>query len=252
MNFDNIVITSIKESSTNTLHKGGPYQSVNRKNYALVFCQTGQMTYTMNGKDFVCDQSHALLLPKGSDYSFVIDKLTVLNVVNFYCDGIDCEEIEIFLINDLQSYVDDCEKIKALCTFSDNRLAILSITYKILDRLSKGPLPEKNILYPAIQYLEKNIFSPDLSNFALAKKANISEVYFRKLFIEKYGTTPKQYILDVRMNKAKQLLRNSNLTVTEVAFACGFSSLYSFSRAFKDKTGKTPTSYSKKHKNLSI
>ena len=77
----------------------------------------------------------------------------------------------------------------------------------------------------------------------------MSEVHFRKLFAEKYNTTPKQYIIDVRMKKAKQMLRASNLAVTEIAYMCGFTSLYSFSRAFKDKTGQTPSEYAKTHTN---
>lgn len=252
MDLRNIVITDIKSSTTNILLKGGPYESKNRSKCALILCKSGQMTYIMNEKKFILDPQHALFLPKGSTYSYYIDKRTVVYALNFNSLELESDELVTFPVSDLQLFVDDCEKIAELCAFSEYRLTMMSLLYKIFDRLFNERLLEKNVLYPAIQYLEKNIFSPDLSNGTLAAKANMSEVHFRKLFSEEYNTTPKQYILEVRMKKARQLLRSSSLTVTEIAHICGFSSLYSFSRAFKDKTGETPTEYSKSHKHIPI
>lgn len=249
MDLRKIVITDTRVPATNTLVKGGPYETVNRNQCALLFCKFGQMTYIMNNQKFVLDPHHALFLPTGCTYSYYIDKKAVVYALNFSCLNIEDNEIISFNINDLQTFADDCEKIVEQSTFGEYRLATVSMLYKFFDRLLNENIPEKDHLYPAIQYLEKNIFSPDLTNGTLAKKANMSEVHFRKLFAEKYNTTPKQYILDVRMKKAKQMLKASNLAVTEIAFMCGFTSLYSFSRAFKDKTGKTPTEYAKSHEN---
>ena len=87
-----------------------------------------------------------------------------------------------------------------------------------------------------------------LSKAALAKKAGISEVYLRKLFLTYYKITPKQYILDIRLSKAKQLLVDTAFTVTDIARECGFASLYHFCRCFKKKTGTTPTEYAKNNR----
>ena len=105
---------------------------------------------------------------------------------------------------------------------------------------------------PAIRYIESNYQSPGLSNAELAKECNISEVYFRKIFTETYKTTPKQFIVDIRINKAKQLLSDGFLKVGTVAELCGFSNQYHFCRLFKEKTGVTPTEYMKRNRIFKI
>ena len=97
-------------------------------------------------------------------------------------------------------------------------------------------------------YIEENLADPDLSNDVLAQMSHISESYLRKQFHRQYHTTPKQYILELRLQKAKLLLSDTHCSVTEVAEACGFSSVYHFCRAFKEKVGMTPTQYARQNK----
>lgn len=82
-----------------------------------------------------------------------------------------------------------------------------------------------------------------LSNTALAKTLGISEVYFRKLFFKRYNISPKQYILDFRIQKAKQMLVETPYTVLSISESCGFSTPNHFCRTFKQHTGLTPTQY---------
>lgn len=77
----------------------------------------------------------------------------------------------------------------------------------------------------------------------LARQLGLSYSRFRALFKEHTGTAPHQYQLDIRMNKARELLRRSNLSVTEVAERVGFSSVYYFSRLFKKREGCSPKGY---------
>jgi len=68
------------------------------------------------------------------------------------------------------------------------------------------------------------------------------------MFLLHYDITPKQYILNARIRRAKQLLCDTPLTVTAIAEKCGFSSVYHFCRSFKQHTGQTPTEYAVKNK----
>ena len=86
----------------------------------------------------------------------------------------------------------------------------------------------------------------------LAEKCGISEVYFRRLFTEQYKVTPKQYIIDLRINKAKQLLTDGIFKIGAISESCGFSNPYHFCRVFKEKTGLTPTEFMKQNKILKI
>jgi AraC-like DNA-binding protein len=66
---------------------------------------------------------------------------------------------------------------------------------------------------------------------------------FRKLFKESTGESPNQYHLNLRLDKAKELLHTTNLNVTEVAYNLGFESVFYFSKLFKKKNGVSPKSY---------
>ncbi|MBE6647858.1 MAG: helix-turn-helix transcriptional regulator [Ruminococcaceae bacterium] len=82
-----------------------------------------------------------------------------------------------------------------------------------------------------------------INNSLLAQKCNLSKTHFRKLFLAKFGITPRQFIIDLRINQAKQLLATGPLKISAIAEACGFSSQYHFSRCFKAHTTMTPTEY---------
>ena len=110
--------------------------------------------------------------------------------------------------------------------------------------LREGQKPRKGYLGIAINYIENHLFEPDLSNEGIASALGISEVYLRKLFRQGCRTTPKQYILSLRLARAKQLLCHTNYSVTRVSEACGFSCVYHFCRSFKNKVGCTPREFS--------
>jgi AraC-like DNA-binding protein/mannose-6-phosphate isomerase-like protein (cupin superfamily) len=88
-------------------------------------------------------------------------------------------------------------------------------------------------------------FDKDLKLSDLAEKFPYSESHLRLLFRKRMGMSLGTYIQKVKMNRARSLLVSSGLNVSQVAQACGYDSLYSFSRAFKKTTGLSPLAYKK-------
>lgn len=78
---------------------------------------------------------------------------------------------------------------------------------------------------------------------ALAEAAHVSKYHFSRSFAETYGETPMRYLTRRRIERAQDLLRSANLTVTEVCMLVGFSSLGSFSSRFRELVGESPTQY---------
>jgi transcriptional regulator GlxA family with amidase domain len=78
---------------------------------------------------------------------------------------------------------------------------------------------------------------------ALARTALMSPGHFQRLFREAYGETPYSYLMTRRVERAKTLLRRGDLTVTEVCFAVGCTSLGSFSSRFTELVGESPSAY---------
>ena len=86
-------------------------------------------------------------------------------------------------------------------------------------------------------------FAEPLDLDALARTAGISKYHFHRLFRAAYHRTPAVYLSERRVERAQDLLRSANLTVTEVCHAVGFSSLGSFSSRFKEIVGETPREF---------
>jgi AraC-like DNA-binding protein len=78
---------------------------------------------------------------------------------------------------------------------------------------------------------------------ALARAALMSTAHFSRQFRAAYGETPYSYLMTRRIERAKALLRRGDLSVTEVCFEVGCTSLGSFSARFTELVGETPTAY---------
>lgn len=77
----------------------------------------------------------------------------------------------------------------------------------------------------------------------LAQSAAVSKHHFARTFASVYGETPMRYLTRRRIERAQDLLRSANLTVTEVSLMVGYNSLGSFSSRFKELVGMSPTDY---------
>jgi AraC-like DNA-binding protein len=86
-------------------------------------------------------------------------------------------------------------------------------------------------------------FAEPLDLDALAATASMSKYHFVRCFSAEYGETPMQYVTRRRIERAQDLLRATNLTVTEVCTLVGYSSLGSFSSRFSDLVGLSPSAY---------
>ncbi|MEU6079919.1 helix-turn-helix transcriptional regulator [Streptomyces sp. NPDC047108] len=82
---------------------------------------------------------------------------------------------------------------------------------------------------------------------AVAAHAGYSRFHFVRAFKAVYGQTPGQYLSRRRIERAEELLRTADLSVTEICTLVGFSSLGTFSTGFKKQTGLTPSEYRRKH-----
>ena len=248
----NIVITDIPALFAVNSPKGRTEEIKNRGSYGLSFCREGQITYTHRGKTYRSDPHCAVILPRGQTYTLYGDQSGLFPVINFTCADVLCDTIMVLPIENAEPYMKDFEQMQKLLLFEGNRLRLMSVFYGMIHRLCTESTQKSGILAPALKYLENNYTNPALSNLVLAQQCNISEVYLRKLFAARFGATPRQHLIDIRMGKARQLLTDGVLSVTAVSEACGFSNVYHFCRLFKQKTGLTPMQYMKENKHYKI
>ena len=246
-----MIVTNIQEPFTVNSEKGKRIDMVRRNSYGISFCLCGQITYTMNGKEFVSTKDNAVLLPKNGTYSLHGDKEGLFPLINFDCENFDLDEIAVLPLEDPLFLINDFDKLKELFNRKESHYKIYGTFYCLLDKLFMEKT-KSNPLLTVIRYIEENLADPELTNEKIAKKKGISEVYLRKLFIASFNITPRQYVINSRIQKAKSMLTETPFSVTAIAEACGFSSLYHFCRAFKEKTGMTPSQYAKYNKRFEI
>lgn len=96
------------------------------------------------------------------------------------------------------------------------------------------------VLRNTLEYIDAHLSDP-LTLAELASQAALSEYHFARMFRQSVGLAPHQYVMQRRIDRARQLVRNSTLPLTEVALRCGFSSASHFSNRFKAATGATPS-----------
>lgn len=89
-------------------------------------------------------------------------------------------------------------------------------------------------------------FADPLDLDRMAAEAGFSKFHFARAFKDAYGETPAAYLSRRRVERAKDLLRAANLTVTEVCMLVGFSSLGSFSSRFSELVGMAPSVYQRR------
>lgn len=104
-----------------------------------------------------------------------------------------------------------------------------------------------NILQNAKKYINENIASEDISLNTVANQVNVSPSYFSTIFSQETGQNFVEYLTDVRMKKAKELLRCSSMKSSEIGYAVGYKDPHYFSFIFKKTQGVTPIEYRRGH-----
>ena len=94
-----------------------------------------------------------------------------------------------------------------------------------------------------MQYIDDNLSNSDIGVGDMAAAAATSRSGLQRKLKQAMGITPQDLLREARIKRACHLLRTSQKTVAEVAYACGFSDPKYFSRCFKQSTGQSPTDY---------
>lgn len=131
----NVVVTKITGVITVYSTKGRNVKMTDRKSYVMSFCNEGQITYTHNGKKFVSDNKHIIILPKGESYTLKGDKTGCFPVINFECNKPLSDTFLLFPIENVNIFIKDFEMIKKLFMFPENHSKVMSVFYNIIHNI---------------------------------------------------------------------------------------------------------------------
>lgn len=105
----------------------------------------------------------------------------------------------------------------------------------------QGGLSDRQLLL-VFEYINEHL-NQDIKLSDLAALLDLSQFHFSHLFKQSIGTSPYQYLLQQRVERAKQLLKQSERSIAEIALVCGFNSHSHLSKQFRQLTGITPKTY---------
>ncbi len=252
--FDNVIRQSIP--------KGRHYnrKPTGRKTSAFLCILTGSCKYTFDERSFVAEAGDFLFLPKGGiyamdileEYSYIFVNLDFTEEADYYPEAYKMRNSGV-----LQNLF-----LRLLKTYNarppEYREECMSLIYAIYACLQK----EKNLPYlpsssresieQAAEFMREYYTSPDISVAEAADIACMSVAHFRRLFRAVYSVCPSDYITELRITNAKNLLSVGAMPVGEIAEKCGFASQYYFARIFRKKTGITPSEYRNRYCEVAI
>jgi AraC-like DNA-binding protein len=180
----------------------------------------------------------------GSLWTYFSIKIKVKNAEKVLSSSIDYDRMGCFSYN----FSDKLLNLIPFLFFADRPLRDIEANFIFNDILSlqgtgqsvrENPYVEKAKAY-VMRHVDRPIKITDVAVFI-----GISDRYLYNLFIKYEGISPKQYINNLKLEKAKKLLSSPNISVTEVAESVGFSDVLRFSHFFSDHAGLSPSKYRK-------
>lgn len=236
---------------------------IKRKNspiYCLEYIMEGEGTVNVNNKEFYPQKGDLYILPKGHNHLYYSSpsnpwKKIWMNVYGPLCDALmPLYHLEnTVLIRNIDLYplflkfLQTCQQKDVL--INEIFLQAANIFQEILSRISTHlyTLPQTHhpMAVTVRNYIDANIYNK-FTLKELSEIACLSSSQLTRIFKKEYGTTPYEYILTQKIETAKTLLKNTNISVKETAFRLGFADEHYFSNIFKKKCFIPPKEYSKR------
>ncbi len=212
---------------------------------ALIMVFSGSFSVNFNGQETTISAGEIAFFPAGVNF-----KRNIIQPINALYAQIECsDKIKLskgkVCLRDKQRLYSTLEAIKS--TTNDNYLDgliehfISDIVYQYAYEQAKTILSDSRVL-KAIDMI-KNDRDKSIRIDSIAQALNITNATLIEIFKKELGLTPKEYLTATRINYAKQLLLNTDLTVGEIAYKCGYENIYYFSNAFKTITNISPSRY---------
>jgi len=151
------------------------------------------------------------------------------------------EELQQFIKNAMRYFHDDSTNLDIFFPYIYAQLYWQAYYYQIRKPAPSYPPFLQKLLYFIYRHLREN-----LSVERLAELSGMSVPYIHAQFKKNLGVGPHQYVLNRRLQKAKNLLAGSNMTIKAICVECGFENIESFYRAFRKHTDLTPGDYRNK------
>lgn len=263
-------IDTVNTSSSIFVNSCGHYKSLlvdtkrptGRRDYQLIYIVSGQGHFTLNGSEKALQEGNIVIYPPDEPqlYRFYTPESPEFYWLHFsgsladkYVAAFKAYGNYFFQINYRDEYIKLFENIISELQVKRKHYHEISNSYaeELLCLISRNYEEENNGISMSNLELKKVIelmnkkFNEPFSIGDYAKECSMSTCWFIKSFKVHTGMTPQQFIIQLRIRKAKELLANSNYNVSQISFMVGYDNPLYFSRIFKKVVGKSPKEFKK-------
>ena len=206
-----LIIAKIYSVSTMYSPQNKSVKRKDRPRWALIVKYEGQTVYTSNGKQFLSDIGHIVILPKGCSYDWQCTRSGHFSIIEFESEK-TFEEPFSFSVKNGEKILKMFKDLEYKRNLKSPTVELESIrdTYSILLVLMKAvearylPTEKQQKIAPAVEYISQH-YNENITNDELAAIAGMSTVYFRKLFTQMMHMSPMTYVHEMRIQKAKDM-----------------------------------------------
>ena len=224
-------------------------ESFKSERNSLYLIEKGIFEYTVNGKKYTARENECVFYKKGSLYERTILSPVILHIFDIDINFTDTDAPISFnnqcrILSNIQmlSYANTDTTINL--RYIEHLMNDIIETY--FYEKSKGLVePKSDERISTALKIMKNRFDKGITVEYVAKKTHLSYPQFVRSFKKVMNITPKEYINQLKLEKAKALLYTTNLSIEAIALECGFNDTFYFSNFFKKLTGRSPSDYRK-------
>lgn len=234
-----------------------------KKYHVLHFILEGSGTLHIENKNYVVQKNQIFYIPPFSEASYRQNKTTPWQYMwieftgensDYFCKHIGFSPSSpVFTPNDPQNIAHLFATVIEISMnkhYSENSPKSVAALLNLFIGLYEDKtiyIPESNKqtikLQKVIDYIQTNFYDSKLSLQSIANHAYFNKTYLCRIFKQTYGISPQLYIINLRMQKAKEMMRYSSFNVSDIALAVGYKSPYYFSKEFKRLFSITPSQY---------
>ena len=196
------------------------------------------------------DKNDVTFVPRGFGYNIKSYTDEALTVIHFMADFKNTPPITNMNAANPDVFITLFDKL--LTTWHTKPAGFIyrmdSLFLSILEQIEKQKLTLSNgstdfLVRQAVELMHQGLSNPELSVESLAKEAGYSVSYFRRVFFQKMGVSPKEHLTALRIQHAISLLESGYYSVERVAELVGYRSSKHFATVFKSLANRTPKSY---------
>ena len=243
MDFRNLKIKEI-ESVIKFTPDRSEFSSKNKSTHIIGIQLSGSALHIFKDKQLVSSENSIYFFNQKDDYDVkVIEKGTAFSV-HFSTYASISTDTFFLKIGSPGEIIRLLEVIESGFMAQSNELMLLSRFYRLCSLINtlyeKTFSPKDKRILNAGEYISTHFRDADCLD-AAAKSCGLSRRRFNDLFKNCFDITPNRYIINLKTDYAKGLLKSGYISVSQTAMLCGFSDIYYFSKVFKAETGVSPS-----------